>query len=298
VTTPDLVVLGNLLVDDVVLPDGTTRMAQPGGAVLYTALAAALWHVGTGIVSWRGDDYPAWALEALESRGVHLDGVHAIGGPGVRTWLLYEGRRRRVVHRLDGPTHAAVSPGPAQVPEAWRRPRVAHLAPMPLESQESLVPAFQGPGTMVSVDPHVPLGPTTLDRWRALLAGADLLLLSEDDVEGAGTEDVLRPLVASLGARLRAVLFKQGRQGGRAYVPKTGAWTRWTPRASRVVDPTGAGDAFAAGVLAGLLRGDGVERAIGRGVVSASFALEDWGPAGLLTATPGAAEARLREWAL
>lgn len=295
-TAPDLVVLGNLLVDDVVLPDGTTRMAQPGGAVLYTALAAALWHVGTGVVSWRGEDYPAWALDALSSRGVNLDGVHAIGGPGVRTWLLYEGRRRRVVHRLDGPTHAAVSPGPAQVPAGWRRPRIAHLAPMPLEAQEALVPSFAGSGTMVSVDPHVPLGPTTLDRWRALLAGADLLLLSEDDVEGAGTEDDLRPLVTSLGARLRAVLFKQGRQGGRAYVPSTGAWTRWAPRASRVVDPTGAGDAFAAGVLAGLLRGDDLDRAIGRGVVSASFALEDWGPAGLLAATPEAAAARLREW--
>jgi 2-dehydro-3-deoxygluconokinase len=70
----------------------------------------------------------------------------------------------------------------------------------------------------------------------------------------------------------------------------------WPARAARVVDPTGAGDAFASGVLAGLLRGDDLPRALRRGVVSASFALEEWGCAGLLRATPAQAEARLAEW--
>ena len=49
VVTPALVVLGNLLVDDVVFPDGSTRMGQPGGAVLYAALGARLWDVRTGL---------------------------------------------------------------------------------------------------------------------------------------------------------------------------------------------------------------------------------------------------------
>ena len=41
-TAPDLVVLGNLLVDDVVFPDGRTRMGEAGGATLYASLGAAL----------------------------------------------------------------------------------------------------------------------------------------------------------------------------------------------------------------------------------------------------------------
>ena len=41
--SPDLVVLGNLLVDDMVFPDGRTRKAEPGGATLYAALGASLW---------------------------------------------------------------------------------------------------------------------------------------------------------------------------------------------------------------------------------------------------------------
>ncbi|PYQ42623.1 MAG: hypothetical protein DMF77_12365 [Acidobacteria bacterium] len=55
--TPDLVVLGNLLVDDMVFPDGRTRMAEPGGATLYAALGASLWGLPAGVASVRGDDY-------------------------------------------------------------------------------------------------------------------------------------------------------------------------------------------------------------------------------------------------
>ena len=68
--TPDLVVLGNLLVDDVVHEDGRTRMGQPGGAILYASLAAALWGVRVGCVSLQGEDYPPAALEALRERGI------------------------------------------------------------------------------------------------------------------------------------------------------------------------------------------------------------------------------------
>ena len=75
---PDLVLLGNLLVDDVVFADGRTRMGEPGGAMLYAAHAAALWGACVGCVSLQGDDYPAAALEALRARGVLLDGVHPL----------------------------------------------------------------------------------------------------------------------------------------------------------------------------------------------------------------------------
>src|SRR5258708_25537684 len=129
--TPDLVRLGNLLVDDVVFADGRTRMARPGGAMLYAALAATLWGARVGCVSLRGADYPADALDALRARGVLLDGVHALSGNGVRTWLLYEGPVRRVVHRLGCPSHEAVSPVPAPLPQAWGARPPVPPAPRP-----------------------------------------------------------------------------------------------------------------------------------------------------------------------
>ena len=91
---PSIVLLGNLLVDDVVLSGGTTRMGQPGGALLYGALGGALWRARPGLVSIAGDDYPAAVLEAVQQRGVDLSGVHHLGRP-VRD------RRVRVLLAID-----------------------------------------------------------------------------------------------------------------------------------------------------------------------------------------------------
>ena len=310
----DLVVLGNLLVDDVVLPDGRTRMAEPGGAALYAALGARLWGVRVGIVSVRGDEYPADALDLMARRGVALDGVRSLGRPGLRTWLLYEGARRHLVHRLEGPTHAEVSPSPDSIPPGWREARAFHLCPMPIEVQAALVEAL--PGRFLSLDPYLLLRPDTLESFRGILPRVDALFLSEDEMELPSVED----LRALAGGRLATIVFKRGARGGTLLTssegsliidpppypsPRRGRGTQlqerlrtlsWEPRAAEVVDSTGAGDAFAAGVLAGWLRGEPHERALQRGIVGASFAIEDWGPAGIFRATPDAAEARLRAW--
>lgn len=292
--TPDLVVLGNLLVDDVVFPDGRTRFAEPGGACLYMALGATLWGVRVGLVSVAGEEYPARALDSLQARGVDLLGVRRLGHPGLRTWLLYEGARRRVVHRLEGPTHADVSPGPGDVPAEWRAARAIHLAPMPLDTQARLVEAMTTwPGAHLSLDPYALVTAETLASVASVLAGVDTLFLSEDELE-LGHGDRRDALPRLRRGRLRRVAFKRGALGG-TFLDDAG-FLDWAPRAGVVVDPTGAGDAFAAGVWAGWLRGEKNDRALARGVVGASFAIEAWGADGLLAATPDAAERRLREW--
>jgi cytidine kinase len=301
--TPDLVVLGNLLVDDLVFPDGRTRMAQPGGAALYASLGASLFGVSTGLSSVKGTDYPRAALEALSARGVDLAGLREMDGPGLRTWLLYEGRRRQVIHRLDGPMHAEVSPEPEQMPATWREARAFHLAPMPFDVQRRLLVALAGrTGARLSLDPYAIVREDTLASWRQLLAGVDALFLSEDDLELSGTADepqaALRRLAGAQPppSRLRLALLKRGARGGVLYDVREDRFTEWAPKAGRVVDPTGAGDAFAGGFLAAWLRGEAIGRALQTGVVAASFAIEDWGAARILAATAEEAADRLKGW--
>ncbi len=271
----DLVVLGNLLVDDVVLPDGRTRMGEPGGAVLYAALGARLWGLRVGIVSVRGEDYPEEALDLMARRGIALDGVRPLGRPGLRSWLLYEGARRHLVHRLEGPTHAEVSPLPDAIPPGWRGARAFHLCPMPIEVQGRLVEALFG--RFLSLDPFLLLRPDTLETMRGILARVDALFLSEDEMELPEVAD-LHDLARG---RLATLVFKRGARGGTLFDARgNGSVLNWEPRVVQVVDPTGAGDAFAAGVLAGWLRGEPHGRALQR----------------IFRATPDAAEARLREW--
>ena len=113
---PSIVLLGNLLVDDVVFADGTTRMGQPGGALLYGALGATVWESRPGLVSVLGDDYPARILEKLQQRGADLAGVHPLRRSGVRTWLLYEEHARRLIHRLGCPRTKRCRRGPRTSP--------------------------------------------------------------------------------------------------------------------------------------------------------------------------------------
>jgi len=150
--SPDLVLVGNLLVDDIVLAGGRTLLGEPGGAVLHAALAASLWNCRVGIVSVVGTDYPETTLVTLAGR---LAGIRQLGRSGGRAWLLHEPSARRVIHHLDSPSHAEVSPTAADMPAAWDNARGIHLAPMPLGRQIDLARSFgdRSDRPFLSLDP-------------------------------------------------------------------------------------------------------------------------------------------------
>ncbi|MCU0258308.1 MAG: carbohydrate kinase family protein [Solirubrobacteraceae bacterium] len=295
---PDLVCAGNLLLDDIVYPDGRTRMGEPGGASIYVSLAAALWGARVAVASVRGLDYPQGMLEALAARGIDLSGVRELEGEGLRTWLLYERAGRRVVHQLGRPGHAEVSPRPADLPAALRGARAYHLAPMPLELQRGWVEVLAAErSSAISLDPHEPVREDNLAGWRAVLANVDAFFPSRDELQLEGVEDAPEAALRRLaGGRLRFVAFKRGAEGGLLYDARADACLEWPPVPRLTGDPTGAGDAFAGGFLAALLAGRGVEEALDQGIVATSFALEDFGAHGLLAATRDEAERRRREW--
>ncbi len=295
---PDLVVIGNLLIDDAVFPDGRTFIAEPGGACLYAALAATLWGARTAVVSVRGDDYPLAALDAMMRRGVDLSGVRELEGPGLRTWLLYEAAGRRVIHHLGLPSHQEVSPDPRAIPTHCLEARAFHLAPMPLERQAELVAALAPRREAgLSIDPYELVTEKNLARWREVLAGVDAFFVSEDELLlDDVAEDPRAALRRLAGGRLRFVAFKRGNRGGILYDARAESFIEWPAVPRLTGDPTGSGDAFAGGFLAAVLAGGTVQGALDRGTISASFCLEDWGARGLMRATSEEAQRRLKEW--
>lgn len=294
---PELVIFGNLAVDDIVYADGSTRMGQAGGAVVYAALGASLWGLEVGLVSRVGNDYPPALLESLEARHIRLDGVRSLPSPGLRTWLLYEGELRRVVHRLDSISHLDASPEVADLPSGWS-PRAFHIAPLPMDRQLDLVTALsRDTEVRISLDPYELIRSEALLSWRELTSGLDWLFVSEDELADRRWRQDPAPLLAQLASdRLRLVFLKQGSRGGRLLELASERDSAWQGRAATVTDLTGAGDAFAGGTLAGLLEGDDTAGAVARGIVSASYALQDLGARGLLAATRKEAGERLKEW--
>jgi sugar/nucleoside kinase (ribokinase family) len=167
---------------------------------------------------------------------------------------------------------------------------------MPFTVQRRVLASLRiNPSCFVSIDPHLPIADETLGDWLQVLADADACFPSEDELLLEGIDaDPQRVLPRVATGRLRFIVFKQAARGGILYDAREDRFHRWPGRASKVVDPTGAGDAFAGGFISGHLEGLPVRACLDRGVVSATFAIEAPGPASLLEATRTEADARLR----
>jgi 2-dehydro-3-deoxygluconokinase len=159
----------------------------------------------------------------------------------------------------------------------------AVLSPQSLETVRWALAAAHSTGAWVSFDPNLrwrlmhpvhtrPILASLLDNVDVLLAGGDELVWLAD------RQDVDEATAWALDQGPRLVVVKNGAQGARATAAKGTAHAPGVPVHS--VDPVGAGDAFAAGFLSGLLNGRTVEQAMA----------EANGVAALVVAAPGDTE--------
>lgn len=293
-----LIVAGNLTLDDTVLPDGRTSMNTVGGDVLYTALGAALWTAPIGLLSRMGEDFPRTCLEDVARAGLDSAGLLPCAGPTIRYWVLYEwdGRRRFIQRTPERRLHD-LSPEPQDLPERYARDaRAFHVAALPFAQVDRLVRAAAALDArpLVSLDTHEDFVAGYQAQLAALLPLVHVFLPSREEVAlWFGDDDPERRIGDLLALGPRVVAIKMGAEG--ALVLERGR-TRpdWVPPvAARVLDVTGAGDAFCGGFVARTLAGAAARDAALAGTVSASFAVEHYGWRGLMHATAAERDARL-----
>lgn len=299
--TPRVVVVGDLTLDDVVLPDGTTHMASIGGDSLYAALGARLWEPDVGIVTRRGDDFPAAAWTRLQELGIGLDGVIDIPGPTVRNWIIYEADgRRNWVYRTPPGRATEVAVRPEDIPGSWLKaqpPPVVHVAAMPLEAADRIVASVsqQAPDATIMLDTHEDYVRGYQDQLLRLAARVDVFLPSREELADlVGYDDpprAVRELGTEKGVPL--VVVKMGKDGVLLRARDQSAAVPVEAAPCQIVDVTGAGDAFCGGFAAGLAQGLDPREAARRGSVSAAFAAEGFGSLALTAVTTADAAARL-----
>lgn len=297
---PGLVCLGNLSLDDIVRPDGSRHLGQPGGDALYGCLAARLFDPSAEFVAPVGADEPPALRAIIEQSGLSIEGMSRRSAPTLRNSFVYGSDDTRDAALMSTTADFdLLSPRPADVPERYRRTRAFMILAMTLDAQVDLVSAFRAehPETMIALDPQDEYIAGHVDEVLALVAKVDVFLPSLDEVrELLGHEDALQAarFFAELGPNI--VVIKMGGRGSLSYHAGTGQ-TVWLPACpARVVDTTGAGDAFCAGFLAALLRDGSLEAAARAGAVAASFAVESFGLSALAAATPSSIRKRTEEW--
>jgi hypothetical protein len=273
-TPPRVLVCGHVTLDrygDALLPGGSAYYA--GHA--YRALGARV-----RVATAARPDFPRQALAGLEAEIA----------PAPRT-TSFENRYGADGHRSHSVSAIAPRLDASRLASPWRTTDLLHLAPVvgevDLRAWLGAVSArLVGLGVQGCVRAVLPGGQVAQPRWefdRADLAGVSAACLGEDDLEGQGD------LLDRLAEAVPIVAFTHSGRGCDVIVH--GSTRRLGVYRTREVEPTGAGDVFAAGFLLGLVRGDDPVEAARLGTAAASVVVE--GRAGKTLGRVGEAYARL-----
>lgn len=233
--TPDFVVLGHITRDE--QSDGSFTL---GGATTFAAIAARNLGYRAGILTRAADDFPQAEL---------LHDIELVRRPSASTTTfrnVYHGNKRQQhVRDVAGELTAA------DVPADWHNTKIVLLGPLAGELEHDIIHCFS-PETLVAVSPqgwmrewdetgHVTAKPW--DRASEVLPHIQVLILSEEDLRAhpdhlaAFVE--LAPIVVETRGPEGCVVFR----GGQAPPLRVPAFP------TTLIDPTGAGDSFAAGFL-------------------------------------------------
>lgn len=272
----------SLIIDDIVFPDGQTAMGVLGGGGPQTAFGMKLWSDRVGLVSGVGVDLPPQAEAWLAAMGIDPAGLRRSDDwPTLRAWQILEADGRRTqVWRVSGlAVGQQLRRSPDKLPPNYLAARGFHLGVHPEDPDLDFIRALRSRGAIVSIEPFRPAERSLTDaELRALLAAGQIFSPNQAEAEslvGPGEPaDLIRRLVAA-GAGI--VALRQGPDGATVHHTNTGETWHIPAFETRVVDPTGAGNAFCGGFLTGwVLHGD-LRLAGLYGVVAASFLVEQIG---------------------
>lgn len=331
---PVLVTVGGLTVDNVITAEGRVALAQAGGNGAYSAVGALMWCDSVGLVSAAVESYPKATLARLDSGGVDLQGVawfperltacswfmynaagdreegltsppEALGEAGFPTQQLTAEEVARWREHLSA-RHVAAEIGysefrdrhplsPDQVPTSWTGVRGVHLAPSQPEVMLEMLQHFRA-GPIITADPGWQLASRSLDEISPILTRLDAFLPSKVElaalVPGAAPTDALAELAVRTSG---AVAVKLGSKGVLVWDRAAGAAVEVPARKVTTTDPTGAGDSFSGGFLAGLVETGDPLAAARFGVISAARIVGAFGADGALPADTEWARSALQD---
>lgn len=323
-----------MTVDHVIAADGTVALDQAGGNGAYSAVGALVWVDRLGLVSHAVASYPRGVIDRLQAGGVDLGGVMwSEARLTAGNWFIYDDQGRRS-EGLQSPSGALAAAGfpidwlspdqvsawqallaarhepgemsysqfreyrplsPAQVPLAWLGARGVHLAPSAPAVMATMLDLFAPRGLVITADPGWQLLGHSLDSLAPILSQLGAFLPSEVELASLvpGTEPA-QGLAVLAGLCPGAVAVKLGARGVMVWDRSAGQPVTVPAAPAATLDPTGAGDAFCGGFLAGLVETGCPIQAARFGAISAARVVERFGADGALPADPAAARTAAR----
>lgn len=290
-----ILVVGSVAFDDLETPHGVRESAL-GGSANYFSVGASLF-APIRLVAVVGDDFPADHLDALRARGIDLDGLDQVEGPTFR-WKGRYAAEDADAETLDTRLNVFEHFKP-RIPTQWRQTPLAFLGNIHPRLQLDVLDQLD--------DPQL-VGADTMNFWidgerdalLEVLKRIDLLVINETEARQLAREPNIfnaADAIREMGPDILVV--KRGAYGALLFHPD-GLFVIPAVPLREVIDPTGAGDTFAAGVMGSLAAAGqtdftSLRRAVLTGTVLASFTCQGFSLDRLLTLDRGAVDARLDE---
>lgn len=304
--TMSLIVTGTIGIDTIHTPDGEVREEVLGGSASYFAAAASFYQT-VRMVAAVGDDLPPEHMRTLgHFKGVDTGGLEVRKGSKTFRW---GGKyAANMDHRDTLFTELGVLlEQPPAVPSEFKDSAFVFLANTAPAVQMQMLEQF--PNRLLAVA-------DTMDLWintarkdlEALIRRVDGLVLNYDEAElFAGKRNTISAAKKILELGPKFVVVKKGEHGC-LFIHRDGIAAMPAYPAEEVVDPTGAGDSFAGGMMGHIARTtargiahlptsfDVVRRALAHGTVMASFTIESFSLDRLTRLKPEEIDARFDEF--
>ncbi len=273
-----LLVVGSIAIDNIQTPQAR-RDGLLGGSATHFSYAASFF-TSVKLVSVVGGDWPAEHTEFLRRRGIDVSGIQVVpGGKSFRWTGRYEANmndRETLDIELDvfGKFEPVLS-------ESFRRAQYAFLANAAPTTQ--LRALDQLPGCRLAVADTMELWiQTTHADLMQLFRRVNGLVINDSEAKLlAATENLVLAghRVREMGPRF--VVIKKGEHGA-MFFGEHETYVMPAFPTEKVIDPTGAGDSFAGGMMGYLAQHDNfdpetLKTAMAYGILVASFNVEGFG---------------------
>jgi sugar/nucleoside kinase (ribokinase family) len=298
VRSAPVLIVGSIAFDDLDMPTGEYRDVL-GGSATYSSLAASLLGVGARVVAIVGEDFPAKHLDELARRGVDTQGVERATG---RTFRWHGRYSQDLASRttLDTQLNVFADFSP-RLPPAYRESPFVLLGNIHPHLQVGVVEQTQRP-QLVAAD--------TMGFWikgeaqalADMLKRIDLLIINDEEArELSGIQNLVKAAADIRKRGPRLLIIKRGEFGALLFDDAGPFFVPAYPL-EEVLDPTGAGDSFAGGLMGYLaLKGEASPAIIRKAMYFASalgsFCVEGVGPSRLLGIAKADVQARIASFA-
>lgn len=274
-----LLTVGTVAFDSIETPLGNAKKVI-GGACTYISWAASYFTDDIHLVSIVGDDFPKSELDSLKERGVNLDGLDIVQGGKSFFWAgrYHENMNNRDTLITDLNVLADFKP---RLPEASRSAKYVMLGNLTPSIQNDVLDQLDGSQKLIALDTMNYWMDSAMDELRHVISRIDLLTINDEEAKQLSGENSLvkaSEVIHNMGVKY--LVIKKGEHGALLFSSDDMFYAPALPL-SQVVDPTGAGDTFAGGLMGYLASSDDIsmsnmKRAIIAGSAMASFCVEDF----------------------